>query len=143
MSKPKLHKFTPGARRRFVEGIRLGATVTMACNFAGFGRSCFYQAMERGRQNPDSLYGEFVADVDRAKGQAAIGWLAKIEKAANDGAWQAAAWKLERRYPDDYGRRVQEVRHSGQVETGPDVSQMAEDIAKRIWERRNRPADVE
>jgi hypothetical protein len=38
---------------------------------------------------------------------------------------------------------VQEVRHSGQVETGPDVTQMAEDIARRIWERRNRPADVE
>jgi len=143
MPKPKLYKFTPDARRRFIEGIRLGSTVSMACQFAGFGRTTYYNAMALAKEKPDSLYAEFAADVEKAKGQAAIGWLAKIEKAANDGAWQAAAWKLERRYPEEYGRRVQELRHTGQVDTGPDVTQMAENIARRIWERRNRPSDVE
>ena len=143
MPKPKLFRFTADARRRFVEGIRLGATITMACQFAGFSRSAYYKAINLAKEQPDSIYGEFVAEVERAKGQAAIGWLAKIEKSANDGNWQAAAWKLERRYPDDFGRRVQDVRHSGQVETGPDVNQMAENIARKIWERRNRPIDVE
>ena len=28
-----------------------------------------------------------------------------IDNAAIDGTWQAAAWKLERRYPDEWGRR--------------------------------------
>lgn len=143
MPKPKLFRFTADARRRFVEGIRLGATITMACQFAGFSRSAYYKAINLAKEQPDSIYGEFFAEVERAKGQAAIGWLAKIEKSANDGNWQAAAWKLERRYPDDFGRRVQDVRHSGQVETGPDVNQMAENIARKIWERRNRPIDVE
>ena len=44
-----------------------------------------------------------------------MGWLAKIEQAANQGHWQAAAWKLERRYPQEYGRTVQNVEHSGTV----------------------------
>jgi hypothetical protein len=39
-----------------------------------------------------------------AEGRAAIGWLALIEQAAREGNWQAAAWKLERRYPETYGR---------------------------------------
>ena len=34
-----------------------------------------------------------------------------IEQAAKDGTWQAAAWKLERRYPQEYGKTVQE--HQG------------------------------
>jgi hypothetical protein len=29
-----------------------------------------------------------------------------IDKAAGEGTWQAAAWKLERRYPESYGRTV-------------------------------------
>ncbi len=143
MTDSRLTKFTADARRRFVEGIRLGATISMACQFAGFGRSTFYKAMKMAQERPGSIYSDFVDEVERAKGQAAIGWLAKIEKSANEGSWQAAAWKLERRYPEDYGRRVQELKHSGQVDTGPDIAQMAENIAKRIWERRNRPGDVE
>jgi hypothetical protein len=43
--------------------------------------------------------------VKEAEGKATVGWLAKIEKAASEGNWTAAAWKLERRYPNDYGRR--------------------------------------
>ena len=29
-----------------------------------------------------------------------------IEMAASEGNWQAAAWKLERRYPETFGRRT-------------------------------------
>jgi hypothetical protein len=34
--------------------------------------------------------------------------LERIHAAAQEGAWQAAAWILERRYPHEYGRTVQE-----------------------------------
>ena len=92
--------------------------------------------MKKAQTQPDSIFAEFQARVEEAKGKAVVGWLAKIEKAASEGSWQAAAWKLERRYPEDYGRRVQELRHTGQVETGPDVEEMAIRIAQRIWERK-------
>jgi cell wall assembly regulator SMI1 len=54
-----------------------------------------------------------LARLDAAEGQAVIRWLEQIEHAAMQGNWQAAAWKLERRYPDQYGRHV--IQHDGQV----------------------------
>ena len=34
-----------------------------------------------------------------------------VKKSDSDGTWQAAAWKLERRHPQDYGRTITE--HQG------------------------------
>jgi hypothetical protein len=51
--------------------------------------------------------------------------LAKIEKAASDNNWAAAAWKLERRYPDVYGRTVQE-------HTGKDGKAIEHNVAAKI-----------
>jgi len=48
---------------------------------------------------------EFFEDIKRATAEARIERLAHIEKAGQDGTWTAAAWWLERRYPDEYGRR--------------------------------------
>ena len=46
----------------------------------------------------------------KAEGQRLAAWLAVIEKAASEGElWQAAAWKLERLYPETYGRKRLEV----------------------------------
>ena len=44
--------------------------------------------------------------IRQSEAQAAQRWLNFIEKAAEAGEWQAAAWKLERRYPDTYGRKT-------------------------------------
>lgn len=48
---------------------------------------------------------EFFEGVKKATAEARIERLAHIEKAGRDGTWTAAAWWLERRYPDEYGRR--------------------------------------
>lgn len=53
------------------------------------------------REDP---YFHFFQALKEAEGRALMGWMQKIEKAAEDGAWQAAAWKAERRYPERYGR---------------------------------------
>lgn len=98
-------KLTPDVKERLLQAIRLGATYELACQYAGITR----ETLRRYRQNM-----AFMAEVEKAEGQAVIGWLAKIEKAASDGEWTAAAWKLERRYPELYGRRIQE--HQGNPE---------------------------
>jgi len=52
----------------------------------------------------EEKYFQFFHALKKAEGDAVIGNLAGIGKAAKDGHWQAYAWKLERRYPKRYGR---------------------------------------
>jgi len=94
-------KYTPDRVKRFTDAVAIGATYQLACKYAGISDETF--AIWRKK------YPEFAQAVNDAEGRAAIGWLAKIEAEANNGNWTAAAWKLERRYPRDYGRRVQEI----------------------------------
>ena len=93
-------KYTPEVVTKMLDAIRMGATYELAAGYAGVSKDSF----ERWRKNK----ADFAARIKEAEGVGAIGWLAKIEKAASDGTWQAAAWKLERRYPSQYGRTVKE-----------------------------------
>ncbi|NBW77331.1 MAG: hypothetical protein EBR34_16285, partial [Sphingomonadaceae bacterium] len=77
--------------------IELGATYRHACNYAGISYQTFLGWMRTNATFHDAI--------KEAEGKATVGWLARIEKAASEGNWTAAAWKLERRYPNDYGRR--------------------------------------
>lgn len=91
-------KYTPQTVEKLTQAIRLGATNGLACAYAGITEATFYSWQNE--------YPEFFESIKLAEGTGALGWLAKIEKAANDGNWQAAAWKLERRYPQLYGKQV-------------------------------------
>ena len=87
------------------QAILLGATYELAAMYAGISDSTFQhwrkQAETAREGTPLATLRERLRE---AEGRAAIGWLAKIERAANEGNWQAASWKLERRYPESYGR---------------------------------------
>ena len=96
-------KYTPETVDKILKAIAVGAPYTHACNYAGIG----FDAFNEWRQK----YPEFSEQIKEAEGKAAVGWLAKIEKAASDGNWTAAAWKLERRYPHDFGKTIHE--HEG------------------------------
>lgn len=89
-------------QERLTDAIALGATIALACKYAGLNTKTYYVWKER--------YPEFGEAVAAAEGRGLVGWLTKIEDAANAGSWQAAAWKLERRYPETYGRQVQDQR---------------------------------
>jgi transposase len=95
-------KYTPEVVGKVTQAIKLGATYELAAAYAGIAESTFYDWQAR---KP-----EFSEAVKSAEGTAAVGWLARIEQAASAGNWTAAAWKLERRYPEMYGRTVQDHR---------------------------------
>jgi transposase len=57
----------------------------------------------------------FWLDVKKAEGEAESTALSQIAKAARDGSWQAAAWTLERKNPDRWGRRDR-VTHEGGID---------------------------
>src|SRR5687768_14410785 len=96
-------KYTPDVVKRLTDAIKLGATYELACNYAGIHIDTFCHWR--------NTRPEFSEAVKEAEGAGAVGWLARIEQAAQAGTWQAAAWKLERRYPEQYGRTVSDHRH--------------------------------
>ena len=98
-------KLTPQVKGRLVQAIKLGATYEHACNFAGIAYSTFRSWMVRGEKAKTGEFLNFLEAIKDAEGAALVGWLAMIEKAAQDGDWKASAWKAERRYPKDYGRK--------------------------------------
>ena len=100
-------KRTPENLQKIVQAIKLGATYELAANYAGMSYETFNEWRKADVEVSEAI--------KQAEGQAAVLLLAKIEQAATDGNWQAAAWKLERRYPKMYGRTVQEQEHSGEL----------------------------
>lgn len=110
-------KLTPEVQEMIVKALGVGATHEQAFGVVGISHECFYNWLrlgETGRQP----YSDFSEAVKKAEYQASVGWLALIEHAARQGHWQAAAWKLERRYPKMWGRQLVEhtVQQSGPVE---------------------------
>ncbi len=96
-------KYTEETIGRLEQALAMGAKFHLACKYAGITEETLSQWRKR---KPG-----FTERLQKAQGSAAVKWLAVIEKAAQSGTWQAAAWKLERLYPQDYGRTIQE--HQG------------------------------
>jgi hypothetical protein len=59
---------------------------------------------------------EFAAELENAESKAEIGYMKNIRKAANkEQYWRAAAWALERKYPEDYALRGPDAIARGEV----------------------------
>ena len=85
--------------------VRLGAPRELAAKYGGVAVSTLFGWLQRARAGDgDDLEMELLEAVTKAEGDAVVGWLGVIEKAAGNGSWQAAAWKLERLHPKLFGR---------------------------------------
>jgi len=115
-------KLTPEVQDRIVAALRAGNYQETAAVYGGISVPTFYGWLERGRNEPESAYSEFLEAVEKAKADAEVRDVALIDKAAHDGSWQAAAWKLERKFPNKWGR-VNRTEISG-----PDGSAVKVDI---------------
>ena len=131
MARPRIEP-TAAIRERVAQAIRMGATYEHAALYGGVSYDTFNRWMQRGERAGRGEFREFRDAVKAAEGEAVLLWLAKIEKAATDGSWQAAAWKLERRYPAAYGRQMHQ--HSHEV-TGRDGGPIqTEHTERQVWE---------
>lgn len=101
-------KLSADVTERFLNAVKLGAPYELACNYAGIA----YQTLLNWREKKEPEFVEFFEALTRAEGAAAVQWLALLEKHSHaDAKW--AAWKLERRYPRDFGR-LEKVEHGGE-----------------------------
>jgi len=100
---PRSTKLNSRVQNTIVKCLKDGNTRNDSALYAGIGVSTFYLWLDRGRAG-ESPYVEFLEAVEKAEAEAMIANVAIIQRAAND-TWQAAAWWLERKRPDDWGRR--------------------------------------
>lgn len=103
MSRPS--KLTDETKRKLVLALRAGNDQKVAAQMAGIGETTFYRWLELAEQ-PDAKkeYREFRELIQRTIAEAEIDAIARIQQAASNGRWQAAAWWLERKYPERWGR---------------------------------------
>jgi hypothetical protein len=93
---------TPEVGDRLVAMLRSGNYLEVAARAAGVHRNTLSEWMRRGRAGEEP-YAELAARVTRALAEGEAHNVAQIAKAARE-SWQAAAWLLERQYPDRWGR---------------------------------------
>ena len=96
-------KLTPARQKAICQAIELGATFEHAAAAAGI----HYDTFASWRKN-NSAFSEALKS---AEANGVVKRLERIARAAVSGAWQADAWLLERRYPQEYGKQI--VQHEG------------------------------
>lgn len=111
------------------QGVLMSETVDGAAAYAGVSRPSIWRWRKRGEAelarleaNPDAkireseeLYVDLCNALTHAHARKAAHDLAVISAAADAGDWRASAWRLERRYPEKWGKREYlELDHAGE-----------------------------
>lgn len=101
-------KLTPETQKKIVDAIAEGNYLETAAAIGGVTYTTLNNWMKKGEAASSGAYVEFLEAVKRAEAEAEALRVSRISKAGKDGNWQADAWYLERRYPDRWGKRIQQ-----------------------------------
>lgn len=112
--------------------IRNGAYVETAAALCGISKDTFYRWLRAAEGEDASDLPQKLSDaVKRAMAESELRDLAVIDKAAQQGAWQAAAWRLERKHADRWGRQATvQVQHSGAEGKPIEIADRSETLKK-------------
>lgn len=106
-------KLTPELREKLLDALRTGVPRKFACAKVRIHPSTLCEWMVRARRG-EQPYSEFAEDIKQAEAEAVERSVAHITVAAATN-WTAAAWFLERRYPQDFGRDKHVITHLQQL----------------------------
>ena len=98
-------KLNPEVQKRILQAIQTGATYEVAAGFGGITRQTLFYWLQRGEEKKEEPYLTFFNEFKKAEARCCVGALAVVQKAAQTGTWQAAAFLLERRF--DYTKQQQ------------------------------------
>ncbi len=116
-------KYTTENIEAFLTAIRHGMSIKNTCELVGINQDTYFTWM---KEHP-----EFSDKVKRARGERTLEAL-KVIRGAAIKSWQAAAWFLERTFPDQYGLKTQVTNV-----TPPEEEAARKDRAKRLTRRLN------
>jgi transposase-like protein len=101
-------KLTPETQRKIVEAIAEGNYLETAAALGGVTYTTLNNWMRKGQAATSGPYVAFFESVKRAEAEAESTRVGRIKRAGQEGNWQADAWYLERRYPERWGKRIQQ-----------------------------------
>jgi transposase-like protein len=103
-------KLTPEVQDRIIQAVTAGNYLETAAQYAGIDGSTLRRWVAKGESDTSAEpYRSFCTALKSARAAAEVRSVALIQQAATGGTWQAAAWYLERSYPDRWGRTRVEV----------------------------------
>lgn len=133
-------------RKTVIDSVAMGLTYEVACANASVSYRSFRNWVLRGqraignkalfKRRKEQIYIQFVQDIQKAEAQAETVLIRRVRDASKEPTrWQAAAWLLERRYPERYGRRDRvAMEHSGDQENPiPLEVSVAEEMIEMIY----------
>jgi hypothetical protein len=91
-------KYTPETIKAVTDAIGAGMSIEDSCVYADIAKETFYTWKID--------YPEFSDAVKKAEINGKLRRILRIDKAGKDGHWQADAWYLERKFPEEYGRKL-------------------------------------
>jgi transposase len=136
---PQSSKLTPEVQTTIAKIIRAGGSHELAASVAGVTERTLYAWLERGGRpgRQEAPYRAFRAAVERAQAENEGILVAQVGKAASRGSWRAAAWLLERRHPERWGRPADRAESVSPMGDTADPLDALDELAPR---RRGRPA---
>ena len=99
-------KLTGEVKQKIGDGVSLGLTYALAASAAGVTYQTFNLWMQRGQTDKSGKYFDFYQHIEQCNADAAKVLLERINEAAKSGNTQMCTWILERRFSEDFGRRV-------------------------------------
>jgi transposase len=120
-------KLTDDVQEQIVRALRAGNYIETAAKFAAVDKKTLYSWLDRANRG-EAKYKGFLHAVNKAQADAEVSAVAVITKAAAS-QWQAAAWRLERKFPERWGRR-EHVTVEGGVKERPLVIDLITDRAQ-------------
>ena len=97
-------KLTPELTEEITTYIRDGNSPTVSATLVGISPSTYFNWMSKG-SNLEPRFMEFLESIKRANAQSIVNQVAHIARAADGGNWRAAAWLLERKAPESFGKK--------------------------------------
>ena len=101
-------KLTSEIQYTLIAALQEGASIAHACDYAGIDETTYHRWIKRGEEGADgdTEFCEFCQSVTRARGRGVVTDLLTISHAVRAGDWKAAAWRLQHRYPQEYGAKL-------------------------------------
>lgn len=125
-----MKKYSKKIRDSLIKSLENGNKILASCKAAGIDYTTYRDWTDENGPRYDPQFSQAVKNAleqgVKVIEEICIDTILKVATRDKKEVWTAAAWMLERTLPLKYGVR-QEIKHSGEIKQGPDLSQFTEE----------------